>query len=214
MPIGLASLSAVQRSKFEAMQTRLRLRPDQLAHAGTLKTSDYGGTIVLTTELGRSHVEPVLVPFHSMGELKQLVGVADEHYATGVYSDRLIAYPPQLDPARSAFLQDSRNICDLRTHLTPDEHSHLLLAAQAYLTGNSAKVADYVPLMDAHFAPGTLAVFAGDSLHVEAGQTVQIQSPDGKPVALNYASIQVDDGGQIIVLCAASITTQTFTASH
>jgi len=214
MPGNLASLSSAQRANFEAAQTRLRLRPDQLAHTGLLKTSDFGGKIVLTTQPGQSHIEPVIVPFHSLAELKQMVGVPDEHYTAGTYSDRHIEYPPPVTPQRLAFLQDSKNICDLRTHLTDDEHANLETAARAFVLGNSAKVAAYAPLLDAHYAPSTLAVFAGDALHVEAGQTVEIKSPDGKPVALNFAAIQVDAGGQIRVLCQASITAQTFTAPN
>ncbi len=194
------ALTAEQQANFEATQARLGLRPDQFSQEGPLRTRDHGGKLVLSPDPDVSHVAPIQVSYRSMAELKAMAGVPDEHVVSGRSSDRHIKYPEPLPSDRVRFLLDAKNVCDLRHHLTDEEEATLRAAQRAYLLGDSARVATHETLMDAHFTPGTLAVFAGKELEIDPGQTVEIDpGPNGAPVAMNFQEVTVDSGGGILV---------------
>jgi hypothetical protein len=208
---GFSALSDAQRAQFNAVLQKFGQDPAAVKQ-GPLDTADFGGNLVISSDSFESHVPPVLVPFTSMAHLKSMIGVPDTHYQSGDYADTQVPYPPPLPADRATFLKDAKNICDLRYHLTDDENETLLQAAHAYMQGNSAKVAAYEPLLDAHFTPGALAFVAAPSLTVQNGQTVTI-APSSTPVVLNFGVVTVIGTGQIVVNSAAlTMVAQTFTA--
>lgn len=176
----------------------------------SLDTADFGGKLVVGRD-DDSHVQPHMVPYTSMAHLKSLIGVPDAHYESGTYSDMHVAYPQPLQADRAAVLRDSKNICDLRSHLTADEHQQLGDAARSYVLGHSAKVADFEDLLDAHFTPGTIAFFAAADLTVQDGQQYVVTSPTRQPIVLNFGTVTVIGSGQIIVEAQATIVAQQFT---
>lgn len=175
----------------------------------SLDTADFGGNLVIGRD-DESHVPAHMTPFTSMAHLKQLIGVPDAHYQSGTYSDMHIAYPQPLETDRAAVLRDSKNICDLRSHLTADEHQNLGESARAYLLGDSSKVAHVEDLLDAHFTPGTVAFFAAADLTVQNGQTFTISSPSPQPIVANYGTITVIGTGRIVIQAQVTLIAQQF----
>lgn len=204
----LSSLTDEQREHFATMMQQFGREPHQFTHDGTLTPADFGGNLTISADPDKSDIQPVHVPFTSMAHLKQLVGVPDEQYQTAPHADHTVPYPEPLPQDRGAFLRQSQNICDLRYHLTANEHQTLVTAARAYVYGNSDKVKDYEDLLDAHFTPGTLAFFAAATLDIPDGQTVTL-APGG-PAVLNFGTITVHGSGQLIVQEQVSVTAQQF----
>lgn len=212
---GLATLSSADLAEFHRVQRRLGLGVDQLSHSGHLSTADHGGNLVLSADPGLSDIEPLLVPYRSIAELKAMIGRPDSDYTDGPFSDRHIAYPADLHPDRAATLLSTQNGCDFDYQATDDEAAVLRHAAQCYVMGNSQKVKGFEPLLDARFAPATLAVIAGDVLNVGSGEKVTIKPDAGDPdkiLYIHYSAINVDPGGQIVVEAPVQIKTITFTA--
>ncbi|PKU23891.1 hypothetical protein [Telmatospirillum siberiense] len=201
--------------RFKAEQARMGLGHDQLCHKGTLSTSDHGGVVVLSPNSKLSTVPPIIVSYADFAELKAMRGIPDEAFASGRMSDAFVKYPKPFTASRMAFLNNTKNICDLDYHLEPAEYKTLQDVAQAYLMGHSAKVKEWEPLLNAAFMPGRMAVFSGENLVVKSGDVFKIV-PDPAhpldPVVLNYQTITVESGGQIQVLAKADVTSQIFNA--
>jgi len=208
-------LTEDHRKRFTDEQTRMGLKPDHLNHKGTLSTADHGGTIVLSPNSSESTIPPTIVSYNNMAELKAMRGIPDDSFTSGKMSDAFVKYPVPFATSRMNFLNETKNICDLEYHLQPEERKTIENAAHAYLMGHSEKVKDWEPLLNAAFMPGKMAVFSGENLVVKSGQTLKI-TPDPlhpqDPVVLNYQSITVEQGGQILVLAKADVTSQIFDA--
>ncbi len=210
MADGFAALTDDMRAKFHDTQSRLGLRSDQLAHEGVLRAADFGGKLVLSGDATESHVPPTVVPVATMAELNTFAGVPDEHYASGRFSDKHIAYPEAPAPERVSALAAPAGAPD--DPLTPDELDALLKASRLYLTGDSAQLEAFEPLLNRHMMPGTVAVFAGESIVVGPGETVTIKPGKAAAVALNYGTITIHDGGQLVAgdVPVLKITAQIF----
>jgi hypothetical protein len=209
MPDGLSALTDAQRADFERVMKNFGRGPTDFTGQPSLDTADFGGNLIIGRD-DESHVPAHMAPFTSMAHLKSLIGVPDAHYQSGTYSDMHIAYPQPLPADRAATLRDSKNICDLRSHLTAEEHEQLGQSARAYLLGDSSKVAHVEDLLDAHLTPGTIAFFAATDLTVQDGQTFTITSPTPQPIVVNYATVTVIGTGKIVVQAQATLIVQQF----
>lgn len=203
------ALSTEQQNAFQAEMKRMGLDPSALNHEGTLVTGATPGPTILSSDPNVSHVPPTLIQVNSIAHLNELRGRPDEDYTVRGFSDKSIPYPPEMPTEKTALMNTSEDLCTLREQLTPEDHINIRRAAEAFIMGNSEKVKSYEPIINATMFPQQMAVFAGLSIVVSAQNPLIIEGPG--PVTLNYASITVEAGGQIIIKTAADITTQTFT---
>ncbi|RCW84099.1 hypothetical protein [Paracoccus lutimaris] len=213
---GFAELSASDRMEYESTLKRFGLTVDNLNYKGTLSTQDFGDKLVLSADPSISAIEPTIVPYNSLAELKAMIGRADSDYTDGPFSDRLLDYPAPLDRDRVHALMATRNECDFDYQVTRDELHALYRAAQAYIMGNSQKLKTHEPILNKRFGTGSVAVLAVEALVVKAGHPV-IFAPDpndpNKILCPNFTSVTVENGGQIIVSTKIQMTTTTFTAA-
>jgi hypothetical protein len=118
-------------------------------------------------------------------------------------------YPQAPTPERLARLAKCMNTCDLDYHMTDEEKGLAQSAAEAYMMGNSKKLAAWEPLLNAMFFPSQMTVFAGGDIVVAANSQLVI---DAQNPTLTATSITVEYTGQIVVQTnGAQITTQIFT---
>lgn len=205
-------LTKDQKAVFASGMQRLGLKPTDLIHDDTLDTGATPGPTILSADPSESHIPPIMVPVKDIAEFKKMKGIPDEHYKQKQYSDRTIDYPPELPPQRAAMASKAADGCDLEYQLEPEEHENIKKAAQAYVLGNSEKIKHYEPAINKLMFPAQIAAFTGDAIVVRKGKPLIIK-PGKNPnntVALNYAKITVEKGGQIIVEANADITTQVF----
>lgn len=209
MAKAFAGLNDDHMARFNAKMERLGLNPDALTHEGELVTGATPGPTVLSGDPDQSHLPPTLVRVNDVAHLKALSGLPDEHYVSRKLSDRTVEYPAPLDERRAQIVAESRNQCDLEYRLNDDELRDVRRAARAYVMGHSEKVKSHEPVINAMLFPTQLAVFAGESIVVTKDKPLIITGDH--PVSLNYGSITVEDGGQIIIQVTAEITSQVFT---
>ncbi|HEX6370724.1 MAG TPA: hypothetical protein VF006_17540 [Longimicrobium sp.] len=203
------SMNDDQKSAFTRKMERLGLSATALTHSDELRTgAARPGPTILSSDPDESHLPPTIVEVRDVAHFKELSGVPDAHYESRKYSDVAFDYPQPLDERRAKIVADSRNQCDLEYQLTDAELGDVRKAAHAYVMGNSAKVQSHEPVINAMLFPTRMAVFAGESIVVTKDNPLIIQGPN--PVVLNYASIKVEDGGQIIVKVTADVNAQTF----
>lgn len=209
MAKAFAGLSDDHMARFNARMQRLGLSAGALSHEGDLVTGATPGPTILSGDPDKSHVPPTLIDVRDVAHLKELSGIPDEHYTSRKLSDRTIEYPEPLDERRAKIVAESRNQCDLEYRLNADELKEVRRAARAYVMGHSEKVKSHEPVINAMLFPTQVAVFAGENIVVTKDQPLIITGD--QPVTLNYGSITVEDGGQIIIQVTSEINSQVFT---
>jgi len=197
-----------QKEAFKGRLTQMGLGADALSHEGTLVTGATPGPTILSGDPAESHVPPTLITVNSIAELKSLHGVPDEHYSVRGITDAAIDYPDELPRERMMLADTAPDICALRDSLQPEEHDQLRKAAQAYVLGNSEKVAAFEPMINAAMFPTQVAAFNGEAITVSANSPLIIKG--STMITLNYGSITVEPGGQIIIQTQVNLTTQRF----
>jgi hypothetical protein len=202
------SLNEDQRNAFRGQLKKLGLEADALSHEGELVTGATPGPTIFSGDPEESHVPPTLITVNSIAELKALQGVPNEHYSTQGISDAAVDYPDELPQPRMKLAETASDICALQDSLQPEEHAQIVKAAQAYMLGDSEKVASYEPLINAAMFPLEVAVISGESIVVSPGKPLIFKGP--KPLTVNYATITVEPGGQIIIETDVNLTTQRF----
>ncbi|OAN79416.1 hypothetical protein A8B78_11825 [Jannaschia sp. EhC01] len=213
---GSASLSDSDHAEFEAAQQRFGLTSADLNHDGTLSTDNHNGNLILSADPAISHVEPTIVPYNSLAELKNMVGRADSDFTDGPFSDKHLHYPDPIDEDRAQTLMNTLNECDFDFQATPAELGSLRKSAESYVMGNSQKLKTLEPLLNARFGTGSVAVIAANKLNVGKDQTVTFKADPNDPdkiLVLNFTEVTVDEGGQIIVEAPVKMKTVTFTAA-
>lgn len=129
-------------------------------------------------------------------QLKDLIGVPDEHIEKGSVSDTHIKYAAREWPAERSAL----------THLalTDEERDEVGDAAHAYLYGHSAKVKSYESIINSSLLPRDIEVTT------EPNRTVTKDDPliiDRESIK-NFGVITIEPGGQIIVKANSDVTVQ------
>lgn len=202
----LQGLSEVQKSNHVAALTRLGLPADHKNY-DTFETKP--GVNVLSSDPATSAIKPTLIPVANIAELNKLAGIPDHEFASGQRSDAAVNYPPPPTPERLTHLASCKNTCDLDFHMTSEENDQAQRAAEAYMMGDSSKLAAWEPLLNAKFFPTQVSAFAGGSIVVKAGSQLVINAQNPIVIA---SSITVEYTGQIVVQTSgAQVTTQTFT---
>lgn len=211
-----AALSESDRKTYENTLARFGLTPDQMNRTSLISTADFGGNLVLSADPAISDIEPLMVPYHSLAELKAMIGRADSDYTDGPYSDRLFQYPAPLDPDRVHALMNTQNECDFDYQATPEEMGRLKRAAECYVMGNSQKLQAFEAILNQRFGTGSIAVLSVGPLVVKSDERLTYKPDPNDPskiLCLNFTTVTVEDGGQIIVETQVHMTTVSFTAA-
>ena len=191
--------------KFATVLAKFGLSADSLT-AQSIRTGDRPGGFVLSSDPEASHLPPTMVQVRDIAHLKELGGTPDSHYTSGTYSDKAIRYPAPLSDATRQLLQSAKDKCELEFHLKGESYADIATAAQAYVHGNSEKVKDYEPVINALHFPSQVAVFAVNDVVVQAGSPL-VFAP-GDPSTLSCSSLTVEPGGQVIVQENVTINSQ------
>lgn len=182
------SLSAEQQTAYEAYAKQLGIGNEKLA----TPTSTNGSTTVLSADPSEATIPPKIVSVSSLQELKTLIGRDDSK------NDDHVEYPPMLKS-----MPAGRRKADLNH----DEIHSLKKIANAYLFGNSAKIAqDHVDSIESAMFPTKTAVYTAENFTVKKGDTLTIK----KGVTANYGILTVEEGGLISVEGDATLNCQQF----
>lgn len=192
MANSFSSLPPDQVNNFNIHLKTLGLDPSAV-HA-TLTTAN--GPLVLSSDEGRSRVRGTRVAVNDLDELKRLAGIPDEAFDRGrTEVQRSLAAPPDVSRARLS-----------RAELDDQERQQLREGLLAYVFGRSTRVAAYKPAVEAHFFPLQVTLFAAQDVTVTPGNPLIITGQ--QPVGVNFGTVTVERGGQIIVETDATITIQ------
>lgn len=202
------ALNDDQKEAFKNQLTRRGLAAGALSHEGTLVTGATPGPTILSGDPAESHVPPTLMTVNSIAELKALHGVPNEHYSARGITDAAIDYPDEMPQQRMMLADTAPDVCALRDSLQPEEHDQLRKAAQAYVLGDSEKVAAFEPMINAAMFPLEVATICGEAIVVSPNSPLILKGPTALSVC--YGSITVEPGGQIIILTQVDMTTQRF----
>ncbi|HLO76845.1 MAG TPA: hypothetical protein VK196_10375 [Magnetospirillum sp.] len=146
---------------------------------------------------------------NSVAEMKVLGGIPDFHFTEDGLSDNYVDYPPPPPPrAQAALAETSDDICALSLSLGAEVCNLISKATTAFLLGNSAKVAEWEPIINAMSFPLKGTVINADTIVVQPGEPLVISGPG--PVQVNANTIQVLPGGQIIVQTEVTFNVNNF----
>lgn len=136
-----------------------------------------------------AYITPVSVA--NVAQLKAMTGIPDALYQ-GSTRDRAIAYPPTLTKAAHLLKDHSRR--ELAAKLDLKEHRLLKKSVDAYVFGDSAKVAGNQSAVDALNFPLIVNVVCAQSLTLAAGVTLNLS---GNPFLIILGSLDIELGAQI-----------------
>jgi hypothetical protein len=202
------ALNDDQKQAFRSRMALMGLASEALNHEGTLVTGATPGPTILSGDPAESHVPPTLVTVNSIAEMKALHGIPDEHYTVRGVADVSVDYPDELPQQRMMLASTAPDICALRESLRPEERDQIVKAAQAYVLGNSEKVAAFEPLINATLFPAQMALINIESVVVSPGSPLVLKGPTA--LSVNYGSVTVEPGGQIIIQTQTNLTAQRF----
>lgn len=204
----MQKLTTEQLKNFDNVNKRLGLTDQQVkASFESLVKAQKKKTTHLTfsSDPLQSDVEPIFINVGSIQQLKDMVGVPNGS------NDKDIPYPPPLTAHEKEIFKNAKSLVDLRSHMSDAFMHKVLKAAEAYIMGDSAKVEEYVDLINDVRFPGRLAVFTGDNLNIPDNTTYTVSGAD--PVVWNYQTITVGSGSQILVETQLTSTSQTLTVN-
>ena len=187
---------------------------DMLPNIDTSQSED---GVILSSNINESHHAPSgWVMAANVKELKEKLGVKDSDIDAGLVSDGHIKYPPAASNNLLELHSSSIDGCafdqSLKDHHLEDAH-HLSNATTAFVMGHSAKTQSYENSINkvSFPKPMTVPVFAVENVVVTKDKPLIIKGEDDKPVVVNFGSVTVEPGGQIIVLGGSTKwTSQTF----
>jgi hypothetical protein len=201
--MSFSSLTPDEQKQFTARLAVYGLTPKDISGKAVVTGEGKPGPTVVSPSPEVSTLDVVRREVTSVAELKKLGGVPDTHYTSDGVGDHHIDYPaaPAVNAAQ-AVAGAKGDVCALQESLGPEVTEQVGTAMKAYLLGNSAKANAFEPLINALHFPITGAVASGDSITVKAGSPLVIKGPG--PVALNYAVMTIEKGGQVI--CETDVT--------
>jgi len=192
-------LSAEQKQNHAAQLKKFGLSPESEAvydHARFLKTRK-AGPVVLSSNEAESHVKPQFITVRSLDEIKSLIGVSDEVYASGERGEVIVDLPPPLPKTRKR---------KPPAELTLEEHHAIDRAGEHYIFGHSKRARSYKESFEQLRMPMRIAAFSSENITVTKDKPLRITGPD--PVALVAGVITMEAGSEIIVETEAHITAQ------
>lgn len=174
---------------YKAVNARLGL-PENTQTFNPVHISGRKITVFSSDPL-ESDVAPMNIAVSSIAHLNALIGMPDDS------DDSQIQYPPRLSELLGEKYQGTHLIRPFLHALTTEDREYLKMATEAYLMGNSGKVKEYEPLINAAGFPGKIAYFAS-SHDIELSGEVIVQGED--PVVWNF--------GRMVMKPHAALTVQ------
>ncbi len=192
-------------TEAQILEARLKVYGKTLAdldgkslHTGQHARNEAGRAVRCGHPDGGADVPGEVRVVKDIAEMKRLGGVPDHHYTKENHGDGHIDYPsPPPQSALAAAKQHAGDVCRLQDALDAETLANVDRAARTYLTGNSAKVKDWEPIINALAYPLEGSVLNAGDVVVTPGNPLVINGPG--PVAFNANSITVYPGGQILV---------------
>jgi hypothetical protein len=174
--------------------------------------ASHTGAMIISPDPTQDNLGTKLITIDSVQHLKQLAGIDDSHFKAHPSADRAIHYPaaPVTNFAQAITRARSDN-CALETLIHPDDTKNIGHAMLAYVNGDSSKVSNYEPVLNAMRFP------AQGMLTVAQDVTVTPQNPliighnsniTQDPVLgalCVFGTITIEPGGQIIVQVPVTI---------
>ncbi|OZG72735.1 hypothetical protein BTA51_14525 [Hahella sp. CCB-MM4] len=195
-------LSDTEAKAFADVNQRLGMGANETTFCQDHIMSKGSGPVHMSSDPLASHIPPKIIPVASIADMNKLVGIPDTN------DDSHVEYP---EPARQEhlnLLKSANSTDEFHRSVTPEMHENIRKAATAYVLGNSSKVKDYEPLINARMFPGKVAAFVADDIVITADNPLIIKP--GDPQVHNYGTITVKPGGYIQVSENATINCQQF----
>ncbi len=180
----------------------------------SLGPQSHKGPMIMSFDPSRDNVGSKLVKVESIQHLKQIAGVPDSHFENSPNADRMVHYPkgtPRTDFAKAIERSRSDN-CALESLIHPDDHKLIDQAMHAYMRGNSAKVKDYEPVINAlRFPTQGLVATALDITISPANPLIigedspYVHDEPGIGAMAVFGTLTIEPGGQIQVLIPVTI---------
>lgn len=180
-------LSPKAQSYYAAVNIRLGLAPDECTH-GPIETYRNGETIVFSSDPLESDVPPKIMAIASIAQMNKMVGIPDH-----IPDDHLYA-PPPLGAALRSKLENANSSNEFWGALTDEDTENIKDAALVYVLGNSRRVAEYEPLINALMFPTKIACFCStEDLIIKTPVVVK----GNAPVCWCYNNIIIEPGGSL-----------------
>lgn len=201
-------LSGAQVAKFNARCVQLGVDPAKIQ--GSVTTADAEGGLHCGHPGANSTFPPAnILKLANVAELKALCACKDEDYVCGRESDAHVRYPQPVAALELPLLSSyGRDVKLIENFMTEAQKGAVVQALHAYLVGNSNKVKDYEPIINAIHFPMSLAVYAAQNITITAANPLVLNSDQ---IGLyNFGVVTVEPGGVIEVLTAAQMDSQVF----
>ena len=157
---------------------------------GSLRTDTKKGEFLLSPDSSLNNGSPpVICEIDSIQKLKKLTGCDDSLFDLGVFSSEELEFP----------VWDSTYDHTVWKDLPARWKAILCRACQAYIYGDSRKVAAYEDVLNRKYFPMKIACFTGESIVVTKDHPLIIDPGSSPhPVVLHYDSITLEEGAKII----------------
>ncbi|MGK5052058.1 hypothetical protein [Janthinobacterium sp. RB2P8] len=201
-------LSSEQVAKFNARCAQLGVDPSKIQ--GSVTTAGAEGGLHCGHPGANSTFPPAnILKLDNVAQLKALSACNDEDYVRGLESDAHVKYPqPVADLELPLLSSYGSDLTLIENFMTEAQKETVVQALHAYLVGNSNKVKDYEPIINAIHFPMSLAVYAAQDITITAANPLVLNSDQ---IGLyNFGVVTVEPGGSIQVLTAAQMDSQVF----
>jgi hypothetical protein len=161
-----------------------------LATDSTFKPPRSGKSpLIFSADPDRSDIPPHTVVVATVAEMRAYLGPVDR------FQEVDCVYPSPYRKEYNDIIQQTKDSADTWPGLDSTTKDNILLAARAYVYGDSKQVESYVPLVNALLFPVTLAYFA-TSEDMTIDQEWRIEGDD--PVVSNFNHLTLSPGGSIV----------------
>lgn len=178
---------------------------DEVIHKDTINTGDTPGPTYISAHPEHdSVVKPFYVTVQSIDEFKQFGGNPNDLYHNNLMAEH--------HPALAAWNEANTNLA--YSELSTVQKADLCQAYQTYIYGNSQNVQSYKEVLQKHFFPAQLAVFAVQDVVVTKDNPLILSGNGDQPTTFSFGTVTIQPGGQIInqanaTLLADSLVQQT-----
>lgn len=178
----LHDLTDEQQAAFRARLAQSGIDPaDVLPYVGP---DSHPGQLIASPDPAQSTIAPHFMHVTSVGELKRLTGIPDEHYASGYLQEH--HETPEEWPADRVL--SGRADCS-PADLAAIHHAHIV-----WLYGNSARVSSYEDAINAVEYPRDIPIFAAEELVITAANSPYLITAES---GHSYGLVTIYAGGSI-----------------
>ncbi|VAW74544.1 hypothetical protein MNBD_GAMMA12-232 [hydrothermal vent metagenome] len=211
-----SAMTKDQQKAFQAEMVKYDLKAsDALPN---IDTSNSGSGLTLSADPNQTDQAPSgWLMATNIQHLKDQIGINNADIASGNVTDQHITYPPAASAKLKSLCHSTKDGCELESVLNTqhrDEKSHVAAAQLAFVMGHSDKVKEYETAINtiSFPKPMTVPVFSAENVVVKKGAPLKITGDNNQPVIVNFGSVTIEEGAEIIVTGGAiKWTSQSFT---